>query len=239
MSLSNPIITDYMTHQDKNSRVSTNHSHDAECGCEDKLRLLPLRYYPDLLLKQKCDPVSEVTPEITKLAKNMIYTMMVEKGVGLAGPQVGRPLRIFVVDISWIRDVENADPHIFINPEVEPFNEQAEGLSGEVDHTKATPKITSNEGCLSFPGGYGKVERYESIRVKYLDMNGIPATMTATGFLARAIQHENDHLNGITIQQNIPAFDLREVSNNIKMKLRERSREQKPAHKKPKNHRRS
>jgi peptide deformylase len=238
--MQNPIVFDFLKSQNPIGATPV-HSHAADCGCEEKLTLLPLRYYPDSVLKQKCEPIPEVTSEITKLAKDMIYTMMVERGVGLAGPQVGKLLRIFVVDISWIRDVKNADPHILINPEIEPFNEQAASLGAEVEHDKVTPKITSNEGCLSFPGGYGKVERYESIRVTYLDMDGNHSTMTATGFLARAIQHENDHLNGITIQQSIPAFDLREVSNNIKMKLRERIREQKPAHKKPKpkNHRRS
>jgi len=239
MNFHNPIVSDYLSHQAKsNSGDKPEHTHDTKCGCDKKLELLTLRYFPDGILKKKCEPIPEVTEEVTRLAKNMVYTMMIEGGVGLAGPQVGKLLRIFVVDISWNGKAENADPQIFINPEIEPYTEEASVLSSEVDHTKTTPRITSNEGCLSFPGGHGKVERYSSIRVKYLDIEGVENTLIATDYLARAIQHENDHLDGVTIQSSIPAFDLRKVQENIKILVRKRVRELKPARKKAKTHRR-
>ena len=143
-------------------------------------------------------------------------------------PQVGKLLRIFVVNTSWHGRAEDADPHIFINPEVEPYTEEADALGPEVDHSKSTPRITSNEGCLSFPGGRGKVERYSSIRVKYLDMDGKLNTLVATDYFARAIQHENDHLDGITIQSSISDLDMRSVRENTKILLRKRVRELKP-----------
>jgi peptide deformylase len=240
MNFHNPIVSDYLIHQAKsNSGDKSEHTHDTECGCDEKLELLTLHYFPDGILKKKCDPIPEVTEEVTKLAKNMVYTMMIEGGVGLAGPQVGKLLRIFVVDISWNGKAENADPQIFINPEIEPYTEEAEALGGVgTDHSRTTPRITSNEGCLSFPGGRGKVERYSSIRVKYLDIEGVENTLIATDYLARAIQHEKDHLDGVTIQSSIPAFDLRKVQENIKILVRKRVRELKPAHKKAKTHRR-
>lgn len=239
MNFRNPIVSDYLIHQGKDTEIEPEHTHDADCGCEEKLELLTLRYFPDEILKKKCSPIPEVTPEVVKLAKDMIYTMMVEGGVGLSGPQVGKLLRIFVVDISWHGRAENADPQIFINPEVEPYLEDVDTLGSNVDHTKTTPRITSIEGCLSFPGGHGKVERYESIRVKYLDMDGKFCTLNASGYLARAIQHENDHLDGITIQSSIPVFDMRGVRENIKTALRKRVHDLKPKpKKKAKSHRR-
>ena len=241
MNFRNPIVSDYLIHQAKDNATEAGpdeHTHDADCGCEEKLELLTLRYFPDEILKKKCSPIPEVNPEVVKLAKDMIYTMMVEGGVGLSGSQVGKLLRIFVVDISWHGRAENADPQIFINPEVEPYLEDVGTLGSNVDHTKTTPRITSTEGCLSFPGGRGKVERYSSIRVSYLDLEGNSNTVVATDYLARAIQHENDHLDGITIQSSIPSFDMRNVRENVKILLRKRIRELKPTPKKTKTHRR-
>lgn len=242
MNFRNPIVSDYLIHQAKDNATEEGpdeHTHDADCACEEKLEILTLRYFPDEILKKKCNPIPEVTEDIVKLAKNMVYTMMIEGGVGLSGPQVGKLLRIFVVDVSWHGKAEDADPQIFINPEVEPFTEEADALGTDVDHSKVTPRITSTEGCLSFPGGRGKIERYESIRVRYLDIDGKPCTMNAQGYLARAIQHENDHLNGITIQPSISTFEMRSIRDNIKILLRKRIRDLKPTpKKKAKTHRR-
>lgn len=238
MNFHNPIISDYLIHQAKTTESDSSHTHDADCECEEKLELLTLHYFPDEVLKKKCETIPEVTPEVIKLAKDMVYTMMIAGGVGLAGPQVGKLLRIFVVDTSWNGKAENADPQIFINPVVEPYTEEADALGPEVDHTKTTPRITSTEGCLSFPGGRGKIERYSSIRVSYLDLEGNSNTVVATDYLARAIQHENDHLDGITIQSSIPSFDLRNVRENVKILLRKRIHELKPTPKKTKTHRR-
>jgi len=177
---------------------------------------LGMVYYPSDTLRKVCAPVEDVTEEIKQLARDMLLTMMLEGGVGLAAPQVGKLLRIFVVDIQWPESLERSDPHIFINPEIEiPEGQEA---------------VLSREGCLSFPGGRAKVARYENIKVKYLDGEGFPAELEATGFFAKAIQHEMDHLDGKTIQSNISSLDMMTVRKNIQAKLRGRKREVKPPH---------
>lgn len=180
------------------------------------LSSLGLVYFPSDTLKKPCQPVGEVTEEIKQLARDMLLTMMLEGGVGLAAPQIGKLLRIFVVDIKWPENLDQSDPHIFINPElVFPEGEEP---------------ILSAEGCLSFPGGRARVPRYSKVKVKYLDGEGFPAELEADGFFARAIQHENDHLDGKTIQGSISAIDMMTVRKNIQEKLRRRKRESKPRH---------
>lgn len=177
---------------------------------------LGLVYYPSEVLKQTCQPVVEVTEEIKQLARDMLLTMMLEGGVGLAAPQVGKLLRIFVVDVKWPENLNQSDPHIFINPELV-FPEEEK-------------PVLSSEGCLSFPGGRARVSRYSKVRVRYLDGEGFPAELEATGFFARAIQHENDHLDGKTVQGAISSFEMMTVRKNIQEKLRRRKREAKPRH---------
>jgi peptide deformylase len=165
---------------------------------------LPLRYFPDAILTKVAQPIEKVTPEITQLAKDMLLTMMVEKGIGLAGPQVGRLLRIFVVDVKWPDDVNAADPMVFINPVVTPTG----------------PELSSREGCLSFPGPRVAVARPLSIHVEALDMDGEKFTLEADGLLAKAIQHENDHLDGKTLAPRLSVFERRDMLKTIKKKLR-------------------
>lgn len=184
-----------------------------EIGEISSLRLV---FFPDATLKKPCLPVVEITEEIKKLARDMLLTMMLEGGVGLAAPQVGKLLRIFVVDIKWPEDLSHSDPHIFINPELT-FPEGAE------------PTLSS-EGCLSFPGGRARVPRYSKVKVKYLDGEGYPAELEAEGFFARVIQHENDHLGGKTVQGAISTIDMMTVRKTIQEKLRQCKRESKPRH---------
>jgi peptide deformylase len=184
---------------------------------------LKLVYFPEDILKKVCVPVEEVTEDIKKLARDMILTMMLEGGVGLAAPQVGKSIRMFVVDVRWPEELERSDPHIFINPElVIPEGQE---------------KVLSKEGCLSFPGGRAKVLRYEVIKVKHLDGEGFPTETEAEGFFAKAIQHEMDHLDGKTIQGAISSLDMMTVRKNIQAKLRSRKREVNEAkpHHHPKN----
>jgi peptide deformylase len=172
---------------------------------------LNLVYFPDGILKQPCLPVEEVTDEIKQLARDMLLTMMLEGGVGLAAPQIGKLLRLFVVDVQWPENLERSDPHIFINPQIE----LAEGVE----------LVRSREACLSFPGGQAVLERHPAIKVRHLDGEGYPAVTEAQGFFARVIQHEMDHLNGKTIQGSISAIDMRLVRKNVQEKLRRRKRE--------------
>ena len=145
------------------------------------MAILKILKYGDEILRKKSKEVSKVSKKIRILAENMIDTMYANNGVGLAAPQVCENIRMFVIDVS--QDDEPLNPIVFINPKI----------------IKKSGAIKSNEGCLSFPKAYVDVRRYKNIMVKALDLNGRPFVMEAKygELLARAIQHEYDHLDGI------------------------------------------
>jgi len=140
---------------------------------------LPLRFYGDPVLRRKADAVPAVTDEVRALIESMFATMYTEEGVGLAAPQVGRSLRVFVVD------VEDEDaPRVkqaFVNPTI----------------VERSGEVVGEEGCLSIPGIRADVKRHARVVVEALDADGKPFRLEAEGLLARALQHENDHLDGI------------------------------------------
>ncbi len=126
-------------------------------------------------LREKSLPVEEVTDEIRRLVDAMFDTMEEKDGIGLAAPQVGHNIRLFVVGIESQR-------FIFINPEI-------------IETSQET--CTMEEGCLSIPKIYEAVVRPSKVRVQFLNLEGKRKTIDAEGLLARVIQHENDHLNGV------------------------------------------
>ena len=128
------------------------------------------------ILRQKAQPVAEVNDEIRKLAEDMFETMIDAEGVGLACPQVGKPLRMFVLIAD--DDVR----HVFINPQIIKTSEEVSDY---------------DEGCLSIPQVYETITRPAKVTVQALNEKGKPFTLEADGFLARIIQHEYDHLDGI------------------------------------------
>jgi peptide deformylase len=142
--------------------------------------MLEILKYPDERLKQISKPVTEFGPKLHKLLDDMAITMYSANGVGLAAPQVGEFIRLFLIDCGT---EEKGDKRLyeFINPK----------LSG------GQGKITYEEGCLSVPGVTEEVVRKEQITVVFQDRNGKEQTMQATDLLAVALQHENDHLDGI------------------------------------------
>ena len=140
--------------------------------------LRPILKYGDIVLHDRAQPVDAITPDIERLIDDMIETMYAAPGIGLAAPQVGVPLRIFVVDISVGRDPKAL--LVLVNPE---FVER-EGTQLE------------EEGCLSAPGFNATVARPLRAVLKGLDRNGDEQTVEATGLLARCFQHEMDHLDG-------------------------------------------
>jgi peptide deformylase len=140
--------------------------------------LRPILRLGEPILAETARPVDAVTPEIERLIDDMIETMYAAPGIGLAAPQVGVPLRIFVLDLSVGRDP--AALHTMINPE---FVER-DGMQLE------------EEGCLSVPGFTSTVARPKRVVVKGLNRQGEPHTLEGTGLMARALQHEIDHLNG-------------------------------------------
>src|SRR5437867_11706634 len=134
--------------------------------------------YGDRVVHDRAEPVGAFTPDIHRLVDDMIETMYAAPGVGLAAPQVGAPLRIFVVDVSIGRDPSGLV--VMINPE---FVDR-DGMQLE------------EEGCLSVPGFNATVVRPTRVVVKGLDRMGQPVEREGTGLLARAFQHEMDHLDG-------------------------------------------
>ena len=139
-----------------------------------KLQVLEI---PHPILRETAAYVEVVTPEIQTLLADMLETMYASNGVGLAGNQVGKLLRVVVVDCGE----EKPDPIKMVNPEIIAHSEE---------------KILHSEGCLSVPREYADVERYETVTVRYLDENGQEKTRTTDGLLAIAFQHEIDHLDG-------------------------------------------
>ena len=131
------------------------------------------------VLHQPAAPVSEITPDIQQLIDDMVQTMYAAPGVGLAAPQVGVALRIFVADVSFGRNP--ADLLCFVNPE---FVER-EGMQLE------------DEGCLSVPGFNATVARPSRVIMKGLDRHGNAQQVEGSGLLARCFQHEMDHLEGV------------------------------------------
>lgn len=128
------------------------------------------------VLRKKAEPVPEVNDEIRKLADDMLETMIDANGVGLAGPQVGKSLRLFVAMSD--DDVKR----VFINPQIIKTSEEL---------------CDYEEGCLSIPQVYENIQRPARVTVQAINENGKPFTLEAEGLLARIIQHEYDHLDGI------------------------------------------
>jgi peptide deformylase len=156
--------------------------------------ILPILQYGDPILRAQGKPIEEIDDRIRELAANMIETMHAAHGVGLAAQQIGEALQLTVLDISAVEDRpstlkldgKDADPNsamplVLINPEIELHGEMEIGV----------------EGCLSFPEITGDIERAHCVMVRAQNLEGITIQIGAGGFLARAIQHEHDHLNGI------------------------------------------
>jgi peptide deformylase len=165
------------------------------------MALLPLLHYPDERLHLKARPIKEVDEAIRQLADDMAETMYAQEGVGLAANQVNVQVRLIVLDTSPERD----QLQVFINPEL----------------VSSQGEVCEEEGCLSVPGIYDKVVRYESVVVKAQDRDGKTFTVEAHGLLSRCLQHEMDHLEGRVFVEYLSQLK----QNRIKTKLRKRSRE--------------
>lgn len=134
--------------------------------------------YPDPRLRERARPVDEVTPEVRRRARAMFPLMYEEQGIGLAAPQIGWGVRLFVVNVSGRPE----DELVLVNPVVV---EKAGGL------------WSFEEGCLSLPGIRGKVERERRIVLEGQDLDGAPVRVEADGLVARCLLHEYDHLDGV------------------------------------------
>ena len=143
---------------------------------------LKIYEYPHPILKQKAERVAKVDDDLRKFLDDMLETMYVADGVGLAAPQVGVSKRIVVIDVSGAEEGAEKSPIFLVNPEI-------------VWHSDE--KGCHFEGCLSLPEQRAEVERYLQVRVHYLDYDGKEQEILADELLAIALQHEIDHLDGI------------------------------------------
>jgi peptide deformylase len=168
---------------------------------------LPLRYWPDSVLSEPCIPVAEINEGIRHLAMDMLLTMMKSGGIGLAAPQVGQRLRIFVADVNYFKGHKQSRPYVFINPAIVPLG------ANEVD---------GPEGCLSFPNTSVTMKRAEQVIVRATDMDGNQFELDAVGLMARVVQHENDHLNGVTINPHLGRYARNELRKGLKQVARRR-----------------
>ncbi|NCF13569.1 MAG: peptide deformylase [Verrucomicrobiaceae bacterium] len=175
--------------------------------------VLEITQYGNPVLRKKCSKIDEVNESIHKLAEDMIETMIDAHGVGLAAPQIGEDIRMAVVDVSHDPEcisflkvngadakMEDVMPLVFINPELE--------LDG--------PRETDTEGCLSIHDIQAKVRRPSIVKATLPQLDGSIMELESDGLLARALQHEVDHLNGILFVDRIsPASKL-----SVKRKLK-------------------
>ncbi len=165
------------------------------------MAILDVLCYPDPLLQRIAEPVKIIDNKIKKLVDDMAETMYAAPGIGLAATQVGELKRVMVIDVTE----EKNQLRVFINPEII----RKEGAA------------INEEGCLSVPGFYDKVERAETVMVTALDRDGQRFTINASGLLAVCIQHEIDHLDGHVFVEYLSPLK----SNRIKNKLIKRQRE--------------
>jgi len=182
---------------------------------------LSILQYGDPILRAKGRQIEKIDERVRQLAQNMIETMHAANGVGLAAQQIGEPIQLTVLDISQVEDRpttmklngEEIDPRmvmplVLINPQVE-LNREAE---------------MGTEGCLSFPEITGEIERAKSITVRAQDLDGEPIEIETIGFLARAIQHEVDHLNGILFIDRMSSAAKTSLSSKLKRLQKETQR---------------
>jgi peptide deformylase len=159
------------------------------------MAILKVRKYGDPVLRRRASPVGEVTPEIRRMADDMIDTMYEEVGIGLAAPQVGISLRLMVVGHE-----KNATARAIINPAI----------------TEQSGQVTAEEGCLSLPGIFAPVTRAEWVRLEGQDLDGRPVSITARGLAARVFQHEMDHLDGVLFIDRLDPMTRDRIKRKIK-----------------------
>ena len=158
------------------------------------MAILEIKEYGEPVLREKSLPVKEITPEILNLIRDMAETMYAASGVGLAAPQVGVTKRIIIID------GEEEGLIVLVNPMM----------------VKSEGEVIEEEGCLSIPGVYSEVKRSLKVTVKALNESGDPIEITKEGLMARALQHEIDHLEGILFVDRIGKVKRQLLLNKLK-----------------------
>jgi len=169
--------------------------------------VLPIHLFGHEALRQETDPVGENTEALQALIDNMIETMHNAAGIGLAAPQVGRDERLFVVDVTPMAGEMEEDepvppqPMVFLNPEI---------------LAESDTSVNMEEGCLSIPEVRETVSRPERVRVRYLDRDFEEQTLETGSVLARVVQHEHDHLEGILFTDYLSSFRKRLLRRSLR-----------------------
>lgn len=166
------------------------------------MALRKLVYFPEPVLLTPAKPVTTFDNALQMLIDDMIETMYHEKGVGLAAPQIGIDQQIAVIDVSRDKSLV----YCLINPEV----------------TNKENLIKTKEGCLSIPGAYEATERFYNVHLKALDRHGVPYELDAEDFLAHAIQHEVDHLNGTLYIDTISSLKRQRAIYNMRKTIKQK-----------------
>lgn len=161
----------------------------------------------DPILRKKCQPVKNIGDKLVALSENMIETMYAAPGVGLAANQVGISSRLIVVDMGI--HAEKHDPIVIVNPVIVAMEDE----------------ILGEEGCLSIPEILAEVKRAKRIEVKGVDLNGKDIRIEAEDYLARAFQHEMDHLNGLLFWDNLGKVKRDILKRKFKKLLKEKAKE--------------
>jgi len=182
---------------------------------------LSILQYGDPILRAKGKQIEQIDDRIRELVHNMIETMHAANGVGLAAQQIGEPIQLTVLDVSQVEDrptqmklngkdvdPKTAMPLVLVNPQIELGTENEMGT----------------EGCLSFPEISGEIDRAKSITVRAQNLDGEPIEIETAGFLARAIQHEVDHLNGILFIDRLTSAAKTSLSSKLKRLQKETQR---------------
>ena len=164
---------------------------------------------PDKQLRLVSKPVEKVTPEIRQLVDDMFQTMYDAPGIGLAAIQVAQPLRVITMDLAKpdAGGETKREPRVFINPEI---------------IAKSDELSIYEEGCLSIPEYFDKVERPARVRIRYLNRDGAQVEEEATGLYAVCIQHEMDHLNGVLFIDHLSRLKRERAVTKVKKAARDR-----------------
>lgn len=162
--------------------------------------------HPDPRLKKPCEPIVQVTAELSQLASDMLETMYDAPGIGLAAPQVGAMKRIIVMDC--IKD-GTPEPMVLLNPRVVWSSED---------------QASYEEGCLSIPDQYAEVKRPASVKVQWMDLNGAEQERTFEGLWATCVQHEIDHLDGKLFIDYLGPLKRQMITRKMEKLKRERAR---------------
>jgi peptide deformylase len=167
------------------------------------MALLPIKNCLDPVLRKQCQIIKNIDGELVTLSEDMIETTLAAPGVGLAANQIGIPWRLFVVNMGVETDKDNLIT--LINPEI----------------TAMEGSELGEEGCLSIPDMIAEVNRATQIEVKAIDLNGNDVRFEAKGYLARALQHEMDHLNGVLFWDSLGKVKRDIMKRKFKKKLKE------------------